>query len=478
MTKSLFAVCICVSLFVISSLVAFSDAKVLSITDFGAIPGSDSQAKNNSIAILNTFLAAGAGDTVLVPANATFSFFGVWVQNLSDIIFQIEGTLKAVNDFNNWPSCSSPSDICDVIRFQNCTTIVVTSATGKGLVDGQGYVWWWNEILQLLPNGRPKLFVFSDCANIVVEHVTLINSPSWNLVMDDVAQVIIRYVTVHMDVEEIKSMLGRRGLLVHVGELFDVPWKQWLADLLIDLRIPTFPLNTDGIDLTGRDMHVHDCKVFNFDDSIVPKPSNRGHSRANCTENILIENIEAEGFGMSIGSVPPNSNFNCVNNVTMRNVTMRGSGKGIYVKTNPGSNGNGIISNILFEDFKIIKPYWWAVWIGPQQQNQPGWGPDHPECALSFPIKDSCMTQPLVPIVNITLRNVLIDSPLLSPGVIRCNETRFDGAGPSCQGLVFDNVQVTGESTNLPYGDAYACWNVADSVAENSAPVPPCFKQK
>ena len=46
---------------------------------------------------------------------------------------------------------------------------------------------------------------------------------------------------------------------------------------------------------------------------------------------------------MSIGSVPPNMGCNCVRNITFRNVYMNRPFKGIYVKTNPGDKGSGII---------------------------------------------------------------------------------------------------------------------------------------
>jgi hypothetical protein len=46
---------------------------------------------------------------------------------------------------------------------------------------------------------------------------------------------------------------------------------------------------------------------------------------------------------MSIGSVPPNTGINCIRNITFRNVFMNRPFKGIYVKTNPGQNGFGIV---------------------------------------------------------------------------------------------------------------------------------------
>ena len=46
---------------------------------------------------------------------------------------------------------------------------------------------------------------------------------------------------------------------------------------------------------------------------------------------------------MSIGSVPPSGGCNCIRNITFRNVVMRRPFKGIYVKTNPGNSGSGIV---------------------------------------------------------------------------------------------------------------------------------------
>lgn len=41
--------------------------------------------------------------------------------------------------------------------------------------------------------------------------------------------------------------------------------------------------------------------------------------------------------------------------------------KGIYVKTNPGDEGTGLIENIYYSNFTMIRPLWWAIYIGPQQ---------------------------------------------------------------------------------------------------------------
>ncbi|RYY72377.1 hypothetical protein EON63_20950 [archaeon] len=45
---------------------------------------------------------------------------------------------------------------------------------------------------------------------------------------------------------------------------------------------------------------------------------------------------------------------------------------GIYIKSNPGTNGTGIIEHIIYRNIYMDTPLWWPIWIGPQQQNQPG----------------------------------------------------------------------------------------------------------
>ena len=138
-----------------------------------------------------------------------------------------------------------------------------------------------------------------------------------------------------------------------------------------------------------------------------------------------------------VGSVPPHEGHNCVRNITFRNVTMPGTTKGIYVKSNPTCvpGNTAEITDVLYEDFRILSPSWWAVWIGPQQQHEPQSALGR-KCALDYPINDHCPTQGCVSFTNITLRDVVIEQPTLAPGVILGNATQ------PMRGVVFDNVIV------------------------------------
>ena len=86
---------------------------------------------------------------------------------------------------------------------------------------------------------------------------------------------------------------------------------------------------------------------------------------------------------------------------------------------------------------------------------------------MLYPLLTDCETQPLVPITNLTLRNISSTSGWLPPGIIRCNETN------PCTGFVFDNVNVSGWFSD--YGMGYITENVY-GTSINSFPDPGFLK--
>ena len=165
------------------------------------------------------------------------------------------------------------------------------------------------------------------------------------------------------DFEIYVDVMGQ--LELHNLFLHDYP-KEFVSLGDMKLEIPIFPLNTDGIDIYGRNFTFRNVKITNFDDAIVPKPANKG-KRIHCTEDILVENCEVTfGVGMTIGSVPPNDNHACIRNVTFRDIKFNKPLKGIYIKTNPGDHGDGEINHITYENIVMDTPIWWGIYIGPQ----------------------------------------------------------------------------------------------------------------
>ena len=87
------------------------------------------------------------------------------------------------------------------------------------------------------------------------------------------------------------------------------------------INLPTFPLNTDGIDPSGANVYIRNVKITNFDDAVAVKPARGNYKIATCAENILVEDSYVKyGVGMTIGSVPPKKDHACIRNVVFRNI--------------------------------------------------------------------------------------------------------------------------------------------------------------
>lgn len=121
-----------------------------------------------------------------------------------------------------------------------------------------------------------------------------------------------------------------------------------------------------------------------------------------------------------------------------------------------------------YEDIEISDPLWWPVWIGPQQQQEPGSALAR-KCSLFFPLDDRCPTQGCSTFTNIVLKNIKITNPVLSPGVILGNSTN------PMKNIVFDGVVVENPGT-FPYQKNYLCEYADVQVSGGTTPVPSCKK--
>lgn len=436
----------------------------LNIEAFGAVANDSSihQAAINGLAINAAFAAAqyngtsaNGTRTVLVPASKTFWVLPAGdISGLTDITFQVDGTLSALTtNLSAWPN-NTDGSAKHLVSFSFCSDVTIT---GSGSIVGNGYDWWWYVILTGHDN-RPNLLQLFSCENVLLESVYMANSPMYHVFASDMLNFTARNMEIYVDVEAQAELLSRKGFMTVEGDGSGMP-----------AGIPTFPLNTDGIDPAGRNVWISNVTITNFDDAIAVKPTHEGGRLANCSENMLIEDIHVRfGVGMTIGSVPPHALVNCVRNITFRNVDFTTPIKAIYVKTNPGHTGSGIIDGITYENIYAKSPLWWSIYIAQQQQDQPG-GVDT-NCSFFYPLGNSssstCAANPLITISNIVLRNITMEDAVLSAGLILCNATN------PCNGFVMDAVNIS-SLTNWPVSAGYMCTSAAITTS-NSFPVPAC----
>ena len=367
----------------------------------------------------------------------TFSSLPVRTVNLTDVTIQIDGKLLVSKDFESLPAKS------DFLMFFGAKNLTFK---GEGVIDGQGYMWWIREYLQKNVNGRPNLVIINESSNVEWSGIRLINSPQFHLSMRNVDQGYFHDFEIHADVRRQKEL----------GQL--------LQGDPSGLGVPTFPLNTDGIDPSGRDILIERVNITNFDDAIAIKPGNRD-GQIPCAENILVRDMNIWwSVGLSVGSVTPKDSYSCIRNITFKDSKMYHPIKAIYVKTNPGTTtsmlpgSGGEITGITYENIEIHKPIWWGIYIGPQQQKQPGG--EGPGC-MFYPFGD-CATQPLISLNNITLDNIRQYDSILPPGIIRCDETN------PCSGFIWSNVHSTAYADWWKFlGLGYISENVIGTVTDS-----------
>jgi len=322
--------------------------------------------------------AAKPGDTVALHDGSSYIFMGgIFATDLSDVTIDFAGSSRFVHNLEQWPIVrdwwyQNTNVVAPAFGLSNCRNITITSsssnranlivnyesnevyfdqASGKGgLLDGDGPPWWEDCYLGLLPEKscsmRPRLILIVSSADVLVENLTLLNSPYWTLTVEAV-RAEIRNVNVFVDRNVQRLMQEKyfnapvtKSLQRHlnVRSPFGLNFPDHLPDWIRRRIHQPMDLNTDGIDVFGTDIWVHDCVVSNDDDSVAVKPPHKGiyasalHGELtyNATRNVTVENMVLTGFGASIGSVPPTPCHPAVDQITFRNIVMPATGKGRF----------------------------------------------------------------------------------------------------------------------------------------------------
>ena len=417
--------------------------KIWNVINEGIIPSlSDISICNNNTKIINNLLnKLQCNDTLLFPYNFSFWFNGgINGNNLKDIVIQIDGTINFQNDRKYWPTETNSDDVLEAMYFEACNNITFTSSNNnKGLIDGHGNAWYGAINYCIYKENRPRLLHIYNSKNILIEYLYFKDSAYWNVYLNDVKNVHVHNTNIS----------AKRDNIDH-HDLYDIT-----------------AFNTDGFDINGENIYIHDCEIWNDDDCIAVKPQNGVTSKqSKCSKNMLFERINASGLGLTIGSVSPSIFHSCVDNITFRDSFMYKTWKGIYMKSAPGDlsqkQKTGQITNILYQNITMIEPSQYSIWLGPQQAIY------HHQCSLLWPYHGQCPITSDIQWENITLKNIFIQNPKKSPGVIIGNNTN------PMKNIYFDNVIVNNPGKR-PWGNQYyKCYGVTNFVVNNTNPIPEC----
>ena len=257
----------------------------------------------NTAALQKALDACGAagGGTVVVPAGRFLTGPLTLVSSLN-LHLEKGATLLMSDDPENFPITNN--------RFQDCLSLKKghdVAITGDGTIDGQGAIWWANYVNK--GPHRPFLVVITDCKRVLIQGVTLQNSPMFHLVPQKCQDVRIEN--------------------VHIAA-------------------PETAKNTDGLDPSGWNFLITGCTFNVGDDCIALKPSARIDDAQPACKNFTIANCTFDhGHGLSIGGQTPGG----LDGMTVRDCTFDSTDAGIRMKASRGSGG--LVQNLTYENLTM-----------------------------------------------------------------------------------------------------------------------------
>ncbi|PLW29585.1 hypothetical protein PCASD_20471 [Puccinia coronata f. sp. avenae] len=187
----------------------------------------------------------------------------------------------------------------NMIGFTRCENLVVN---GQGNFYGYGDLYRPGGNRHYLPQ-RPRLVRFENCQDVVYSGFNLFDAPLFHLV-------------------------------VALGTRFEIH----------NFRISSTDIGeTDGIDVSGNNIHVHDVEIQSGDECVTAKSPMDG---------LLVENIKCINTdGCAIGSFGSSARGYSIKNVLYRNVTLINASNGAVVKSY--SSAQGSIRNVTYMDFTL-----------------------------------------------------------------------------------------------------------------------------
>ncbi|KAI3474899.1 hypothetical protein Pfo_030210, partial [Paulownia fortunei] len=234
------------------------------------------------------------GSVMLVPSGSVFlvkpiSFSGP--NCMSNIVFQLDGKIIAPKNSGAWGS--------GPLQWLEFTKLKGITIRGKGIIDGQGSVWWNDYSTNLADESeaagtKPTALRFYGSTDVTVTGITIQNSPQTHLKFDD--------------------CIGVQVFGISISSPGDSP-------------------NTDGIHLqNSQDVVIHTTSLACGDDCISIQTGCSG---------IYVHNVNCG----------PGHGITCVSNITVRDSTLSNTLTGVRIKTWQG--GSGSVQGVMFSNIQV-----------------------------------------------------------------------------------------------------------------------------
>lgn len=339
---------------------------------------------DNTVAISNAITSASSGGvtnglsggTVEIPAGTNAYLCGPIILK-NNVNLQIDaGAILRMLPLGQYPGGTNTGT-----TFISGSSLHDIEISGSGAIDGQGAPWW------AFPSApRPRMISPSDCNRLLIQNVTLSNSPMFHIAISG----------------------------SHAGNS---------TVQNVTIQAPGNSPNTDACDVAGTNVLVQNCNISEGDDDFTCGGGTSGV--------LLTNNTYGTGHGISIGSYTDSGG---VSNITVINCTMNGTANGIRIKSDDGRGG--LVQNINYYNVSMtnvnfpIQIYGYYLEVGTPSSISPYYAATQTVAAVSS-------TTPIYR--NITFSNINATSVSGYPIGIIWARTEMPATN-----IVFNKVNITG----------------------------------
>jgi polygalacturonase len=258
---------------------------------------------------------AGKGGTARLTAG-TYLSAPIMLKSGTTLKLEKGATLLGSSDMKDYPAKTEfrTPGLQALVSATNATDVTIT---GEGTIDGAGEPWWAaartvKNAGVMGVNPRPRLVVFDHCKHVVVEGVTIQNSPMWQVVPYYSDDVTIRNVKIlapphSPNTDAIDPFSSSHVRIEHV-----------LADVGDDdVAIKSGAIGSPGPDDPSTDITITDCTFLHGHGLSV------GSEIAGGAQNIVAERISFDGTDNGIRVKANRDRGNDVGNLVFRDITMK-----------------------------------------------------------------------------------------------------------------------------------------------------------
>jgi len=257
----------------------------------------------------------GGGTVRLV--SGTYLSAPIVLKNNITLHLEKGATLLGSSDHGDYPAKTEfhLPDLQPLVSAENAVNVAIT---GEGTIDGAGES-WWQEIRSMKDHGvlgnghpRPKLIIFDHCKHVLLEGITVQNSPMWQ---------VVPYYSDDVTIRNIRVLAPPRSPNTDAVDPFSsshVVIDHLYADVGDDnIAIKSGPINSPGPDNPSHDITITDCTFLHGHGLSV------GSEIAGGVQNVRAERIHFEGTDNGIRIKSNRDRGNDVGHLSFRDIEMK-----------------------------------------------------------------------------------------------------------------------------------------------------------